>query len=50
LKIELTKSNAYCETNFGEFLDIKRKGRVPAVSQVATGKKHKKLRMNPRKS
>jgi hypothetical protein len=32
LKIELTKSNAYRVTNFGQFLDIKRKGRVPGVS------------------
>jgi hypothetical protein len=33
LKIKFTKVGGYCITTFGEFLEVKRKARAPAVSQ-----------------
>jgi len=41
LKIEMTKSNAFLVTTFGEYIDIKRKGRATQLykPEVAVGKK-----------
>jgi hypothetical protein len=36
VKIELTNAGRFCVTNFGSFLEVNRKGKVPATSQVAT--------------
>jgi hypothetical protein len=33
LKIELTKTNAFRVTTFGEYLDVKRKGRTPIAAK-----------------
>jgi hypothetical protein len=33
LKIELTKTNAFRATTFGEYLDVKRKGRTPIAAK-----------------
>ena len=33
LKIELTKTNAFKVTTFGEYLDVKRKGRTPITAK-----------------
>jgi hypothetical protein len=42
VKIEFKKAGGYCITTFGEFLEVKRKGKAPAVSQAATDRKCKK--------
>jgi hypothetical protein len=43
LKIKMTKSNAFLVTIFGEYIDIKRKGRATQLykPEVAVGKKKK---------
>jgi hypothetical protein len=33
LKIELTKTNTFKVTTFGEYLDVKRKGRTPIAAK-----------------
>ena len=45
LKIEMTKSNAFLVMIFGEYIDIKRKGRATQVykPEVAVGKKRERL-------
>jgi hypothetical protein len=44
LKIEMTKSNAFLVTTFGEYIDIKWKSRATQLykPEVAVGKKKKK--------
>ena len=43
LKIELTKTNAYKVTTFGEFQDVKRKGRTPIAAKSKTESPKKKV-------
>jgi hypothetical protein len=50
MKNELTKAGGFCATNFGESLEVKRKGRAPTASQAATGKKCKKVKNKPKNS
>jgi len=49
LKIEMTKSNAFLVMTFGEYIDIKRKGRATQSykPEVAVGKKKERLQRNP---
>ena len=44
LKIEMTKSNTFLVTTFGEYIDIKRKGRATQLykPEGAVGKKRRK--------
>jgi hypothetical protein len=42
VKIKLTKAGGFHLTNFGVFLEVKRKGRILAASQAATEKKREK--------
>jgi hypothetical protein len=44
LKIEMTKSNAFLVMTFGEYIDIKQKGRATQLykPEVAVGKKKEK--------
>jgi hypothetical protein len=43
LKIELTKTNAYKVTTFGEFQDVKRKGRTPIAAKSKTESPKKRV-------
>jgi hypothetical protein len=45
----MTKSNAFLVTTFGEYIDIKRKGRATQLykPEVAVGKKKERLQRNP---
>jgi hypothetical protein len=49
LKIEMTKSNTFLVTTFGEYIDIKQKGRATQLykPEVAVGKKKERLQRNP---
>jgi hypothetical protein len=49
LKIEMTKSNAFLVTTFGEYIDIKWKSRATQLykPEVAVGKKKKDFRELP---
>jgi hypothetical protein len=50
LKIEMTKSNAFLVLTFGEYIDIKRKGRATQLykPEVAGCKKKERLQRNPK--
>ena len=43
LKIELTKTNAFKVTTFGEYQDVKRKGRTPIAAKSKTESPKKKI-------
>jgi len=43
LKIELTKTNAFKVTTFGEYQDVKRKDRTPIAAKSTTESPKKKI-------